>query len=91
MSAHTPGPWTTNRSVRHPGGSIGTTRGAIAVLTEDRYPADEQTANAHVLAAAPEMLAALRAIVQAYDEGREPFANDVDRAREAIDTAEVRP
>lgn len=43
---HTPTPWTTNRDSKHNGRSIGTTKGAVCLLTDDVYPAEETTANA---------------------------------------------
>jgi hypothetical protein len=69
---HTPGPWTTNRTRDDDGNrSIGTTRGALALLVVDGgYTASEQTANARLIAAAPdlleELIAAQAAIAMVY-------------------------
>jgi len=65
QTKHTPGPWTTNRtSDTSEGRSIGTAKGSIALLTEDRYTASEQTANARIIAAAPDLLAAAERVAR---------------------------
>jgi hypothetical protein len=83
MSAHTPGPW------------VAETSGLpLAVTTEDGrhlatvYPSrDEGRANARLIAAAPDLLAALRTMVDAFNvKDIDPlvaFAS-IERARAAI-------
>ena len=75
-TTHTPGPWTvqgleTNRNgydwptfaVRSPENHC------LAVVGEvDRATSEKNTANAHLIAAAPEMLALLRQHIAAHDE-----------------------
>lgn len=90
MSAHTPGPWTTfprggNRGVDicHSGNK------ALAVTVHD--PEENDDANSNLIAAAPDLLAALKSIA----EGCSFPENDVqrairDRARAAISKAEGR-
>ena len=69
MAEHTPGPWriSNNESVRQPSLILGST-GAIVATTrwdmEIMEDGDEETANANLIAAAPEMLAALKEINQ---------------------------
>jgi hypothetical protein len=54
MSKHTPGPWTAEHG----------SDDYFYVATEDgvSFPRDEQKANAHLIAAAPEMLEALKLV-----------------------------
>lgn len=64
---HTPGPWTFNIRPSH--------CGSIAYVTTDRdrieicvlYGDDQQIANARLIAAAPELLAALKAMSVAFN------------------------
>jgi len=70
MSKHTPGPWhvvdhhIANRyyvSVRHGDASIGAASWDVARVTVRQTWRDQQIANAHLIAAAPDLLAALQA------------------------------
>lgn len=57
MSAHTPGPWVVLRDPQHGGPLVCTEDIAIADVMELEGGTDE--ANAHLIAAAPDLLAAL--------------------------------
>lgn len=89
MSGHTPGPWSIQRYTNYHGFSIWA---AGRLLAERWYasPLDESgdaemAANARVIAAAPEMLEALKWIAEQYpDMGCGPVAEN------AIARAEVR-
>lgn len=97
MNKYTPGPWTTTLSV------VGTTRGTICTMCRpcDRtgrgIPSDEQDANARLIAAAPDLLAACREALDVSDhmaDGDECYSvGDWDTLatalRAAIDKAQV--
>lgn len=74
---HTPGPWTLNGSDIEGDGMT------VVTITDYRTLTPRQTANAHLIAAAPEMLAALRRCVEAL-EARMPNATVLPDARSAI-------
>ncbi len=67
---HTPGPWSAMPYER-----------SVAIFSDDAYIAavydgpqidrDQRLANARLMAAAPELLAALQAVWEAYEEGYE--------------------
>ena len=61
MAGHTPGPWTVHgqwqASVRMPNGE------GFHVCSDPRHASDESKANARLIAAAPDMLAALEEIM----------------------------
>lgn len=90
MSQHTPGPW---RVCAEVGGGIGSTLGAaisddtpeqnfIARIVRNDQLRDDYEGNARLIAAAPELLDALRELVQATPT---PLHND--RQIAAFDTA----
>ena len=91
MSAHTPGPWmyyTGTRSIWAEG------QRAICIMTGARKTADmERDANAHLIAAAPELLDALRAAVDLYGKPGGPWnvpgsvGTWIEQARAAIAAA----
>lgn len=69
MSKHTPGPWETKKKFDHQNhievqhknlNTPGAASGVIARVTCRQTWLDEQTANAHLIAAAPELLEALQ-------------------------------
>lgn len=68
MSGHTPGPWRANPGLnRWHVVTTGKPRGQnICTLNTDRF---EQQANAYLLAAAPELLAALKLAEELYQLG----------------------
>ena len=90
MAGHTPGPW---RFMTDTTGEylavFATPQGGTKVICPVKI-ADE--ANAHLIAAAPELLDALRALVQVYEKVGGPLAVDpkVADARAAIAKAEGR-
>lgn len=82
QTAHTPGPWEN----KYPVIMAGSARLARIECTPEMDKYDE--ANARLIAAAPELLAALKALV-ALDEYQEPFNGlDFTDARLAISKAE---
>ena len=96
MSKHTPGPWTITGVSQETGSlSVGTDtpRIVIAVVPNaasagaiilGRAP-DTQWANAHLIAAAPEMLEALKAIAEATHRRQLPITSEInDLAMAAI-------
>jgi hypothetical protein len=107
---HTPGPWEVNtlngrlpivRRSNRPYGeastyssSIKAANGHVCVLDFGYGKAAEDEANAHLIAAAPELLAALRRFVELYDGVRDSIGPSVTatltRAEAAIAKAEGR-
>lgn len=94
---HTPGPWSSE-----PGNAITADFGGVGVAILEpiddfwcgdcsRYPTpEEMAANARLIAAAPELLAALKNLLcEADDDGI--TREGVDRALAAIDNAERQP
>jgi hypothetical protein len=79
---HTPGPWTVSKPS---GNYIDTPAGhSVAALTYSATLAD-----AHLIAAAPDLLAALQEVLCDLDTLREPYRNEAicERVRAAIDKA----
>jgi hypothetical protein len=99
-ATHTPGPW--NVTFAAPGKTkIEVNVGAgiftpqsreVAMTFRDGFRPDEQKANAHLLAAAPNLLASLREMLEAYwGEGDgSPPPEFIKRAQAAIAKAEGR-
>lgn len=81
----TPGPWS--------GKDVGICKQDDArlqlgfIMTGDENRRDECAANAHLIAAAPELLEALQNIVEAYQREASPDNPSVLSARAAIDKA----
>ena len=74
MSEHTPGPWTaTWAGMEQPGVFIVKPYGKTAV---------EESANARLIAAAPDLLEACKAVVM--EDGKKPWADVVAGIRAAI-------
>ena len=74
MSKYTPGPWTVDES--HMDGAINAGKRHVALANfynchdeEVRVTRDQQQANAHIIAAAPDLLAALKAILPMAENG----------------------
>lgn len=89
MSEHTPGPWRTDQN--HDVTIIeiwSATERKIGEIYEDDYAVlgPEDWANARLIAAAPEMLEALKAVIKEYREGY--GLNCVEQVRAAIAKAE---
>jgi hypothetical protein len=93
MAAHTPGPWIVDLEYRVD--AEGNMDGADQVCAETGHTVafistgmheDEHHANAHLIAAAPEMYAALKAML----EQKGFYGGVFDRARAAIAKAEGR-
>ena len=84
MSKHTPGPWNTMVS----GGSVWSSGGEWVCDPSDRhaYPTDTQRANARLIAAAPDMLEALEAVV-AWQDGDGDFNLHAIAAEEQVRAA----
>jgi hypothetical protein len=61
MSEYTPGPWRTSKPQELFGG-VWADRIEIADVASNSLPTEEQRANARLIAAAPDMLAALKAM-----------------------------
>lgn len=93
MSAHTPGPWVAYKNagwcVRVP------KAGTLLVLggVSEEPPEEQAKANAHLIAAAPDMLAALSNIVGMVDGFAVPetaLSPEIEMARKIIAKAEGR-
>jgi hypothetical protein len=83
---HTPGPWTTDGDAYSGNLDIVAPTGRIAMLDCEfsEETEDVLTANAHLIAAAPDLLAALREIVAAVEVGDvDGFSPSGDWFREA--------
>ena len=81
---HTPGPWEAVDSM-----TVRTPLSAGGFMVADlpcHTPHEERIANAKLIAAAPELLVALEAIVNAWEEGRafSDKMNEIGKARAAI-------
>lgn len=94
MSAaqHTPGPWTSQAGI------IRTAGGAVAILPNGLYcvrsaarNADENQANARLIAAAPELLAGLEQVLHWIDCDCDRSKHSLEAARAAIAKAKGRP
>jgi len=85
---HTPGPWTAVAD----GGSVlivTAARGNTMRVVDDS-PREEAAANARLIAAAPELLAALKEMLSSPTYGNEPSESAVELAIAAIAKAEGR-
>lgn len=108
MTTHTPGPWTVGErlsgSENHRGFTIGDARNQWGLASVHPLDSDgnEGRANARLMAAAPELLGALKRLVSINQEhneailaitGRPPAWNDsyLNEARAAIAKAEGQP
>lgn len=90
---HTPGPWHITEGHEHsedcplnvwsPDGRI-----VAAIVGQGEYllddPTDEGRANAHLIAAAPDLYDALRVLVRELKLGRTPLAADIQAAVNAL-------
>lgn len=93
MSAHTPGPWTFYEENNY-GGSVelGSTNVTVALDRADRFTSelvisrDELCANGHLIAAAPDLLAALENLAGLFDALHPNAAQwgDYTKARAAV-------
>lgn len=90
MSGHTPGPWIFDNDWRRWPTVFGSDGIKVAIIEKDKtidsfvYELPERFANARLIAAAPDMLAALKDVVAVADRKTDEF----DRARAAIAKAE---
>jgi hypothetical protein len=92
---HTPGPWwITDHGVRDSGGYICHTKSVQRYADQDeRYVREvaQREADKHLIAAAPDLLASLRDMVEWLDDGNrqlsESAAADVAKARSALSRA----
>lgn len=80
---HTPAPWTVNpkakTNIRHGNLTI-----ANCSSTHDGSRAEEEIANAKLIAAAPELLEALEELMKVYERNGQLLSFDVNIARKAI-------
>jgi hypothetical protein len=88
MSAHTPGPWTINKH-----GKIVSPSGETIVVAGVRYatPSNPPCGNAHLIAAAPDLLVALKKCLNFIENVDANFGTKIsaaDDARAAIARAE---
>lgn len=93
MSAHTPGPWSANLSRNGSRFDVCDSKGVLVCSMSWHHSSrqhytlrDESEANAGLIAAAPTMLAALKAIAQ-FDK-YEPVGPAAEAAKAAIKEAE---
>lgn len=97
MSGHTPGPWVLDFSTQT-GWAIwadprlhGDMRRGAVVIAADLRGGKQDEANARLMAAAPDLLAAAQLLVDAYRKGEENGSSmdwsDVDQAWEAAKAA----
>jgi hypothetical protein len=88
---HTPGPWRASKTrpfdvYSAEGRYIGTTKGNHAL---PEHIADEDKANARLIAAAPELLSMLKRIIRATDEGYDDAVwKLIELASETVSQAE---
>ena len=84
QTTHTPGPWTIEKSTRTDHHIIAGRRWIATASNHDFHPTQEENertiANARLIAAAPDLLAALEALVGEADLG-EVDLDDDDRAK----------
>ncbi len=86
---HTPGPWVVNGEARYAGFNVvdKTGRSVAAFPSNSKRPDDERNANAHLIAAAPELLAALEGLewaVSGLAYVQEEYSDQVAAAQAAI-------
>lgn len=89
QTKHTPGPWHIGVRTYHAGRDVYGPKGEpVAVADQDITLPEESAANARLIAAAPELLAALVALVGEADLGEVDLDDDdrakLDAARAAI-------
>lgn len=100
MTTHTPGPWIAEQEVFAPGGIVGIyvaqydarvqePGGRICQAYGNCLVTTDETvrANARLIAAAPDLLAALKAVVESWETGTR-WRDEMGRARAAIAKAE---
>lgn len=83
MSAHTPGPWTNHGRIYNTGfphSSVGAKTLIARVYSEAFGDIEQEGANARLIAAAPDLLAALQGVLRVADRKTDEF----DAARAAI-------
>lgn len=93
MSAHTPGPWVVAHELRPTDEMVADLENGTYVVVEGRTGLGNFMADARLIAAAPDLLAALQAIVdqEQHDGQPETHMHDMaDIARAAIAKAEGR-
>jgi len=77
MSAqHTPGPWVNHGRIQQPGlphSSVGARTLIARVYSEAFGDTEQEAANARLIAAAPDLLAALQAVVRVADRKTDEF------------------
>lgn len=93
MTKHTPGPWVVAEDVFNDRPEIRDRDGRLIAVVMAHYPmsATTQSANARLIAAAPELLEALKWLNAEFDDdfGGVLFTrNDFERVRKAIAKAE---
>lgn len=93
MSKHTPGPWRVVGTTVQAGEYRAQSHAIIADCSDFNLDKKEREANAHLIAAAPEMLEALKDIVSTLFQECQPDRGDLfskidDIARPAIAKAE---
>ena len=93
MSGHTPGPWRVEEIELFETGSgvqVVAADGTVIADNQTYYPQSLDPANAHLIAAAPELLEALKAMshVEARDPGHVESIRAFSLARAAIAKAE---
>ena len=82
MSAHTPGPWGLDGNlIEGPDGE------RVACITAYSRRTPKQKANARLIAAAPDLLAALQALVAELDGPGKPYSSDSYAPPQFIETA----
>ena len=94
---HTPGPWTAVDGGRYiqssrEHGVNTTTQHDLDICRldyENNMLAGERVANARLIAAAPDLLAALRTLVELEERGQPPGTDDIATGRAAIAKAEA--
>ena len=90
---HTPGPWhaaASDRNAMYRDKVADARDGLVADCFTSTLGRGIQEANAHLIAAAPDMLDELRRLFDAYEAGDAYDEDDMTRVRAAIDKAEGR-
>ena len=85
MERFTPGPWTfERRGMGHGYDIVGGSLGETIVYDVRNSRHEKAVANARLIAAAPDLLTALQAILHTYDDGGVPLASAFEMANAAI-------
>lgn len=84
MSQHTPGPWT----IEHTDEIYGADSAPVAYVQDTDRTNQQNRANARLIAAAPELLAALKRIVEWDDADCDASLASINAARAVITKAE---